>query len=76
MPLDHAQRNFESIGRAEARDCEALVRRWVHPDQLVIVVVGDAARIANDLRTIAPVTVLDRSGSPKTKIESPKGRIE
>jgi len=72
MPLDHAQRNFESIGRADAKDCEALVRRLVHPDQLVIVVVGDAARIANDLRTIAPVTVLDRSGSPKSKIESPK----
>jgi zinc protease len=72
MPLDHVQRNFEMIGRADAQQCEALVKRIVDPNHLVIIVVGDAARVANDLRAIAPVTVLDRSGNPKAKVESPK----
>jgi hypothetical protein len=49
-----------------------LVRRIVDPERLLIIVVGDAARVANDLRTIAPVTILDRSGNPRMKIESPK----
>jgi zinc protease len=72
MPLDHVQRNFERIGRADAAQCEALVRRVVDPDRLLIVVVGDAGRIANDLRAIVPVTVLDRSGNPRSKLASPK----
>jgi zinc protease len=72
MPLDHVQRNFERIAHASAEQCTTLVHRVVDPDRLLILVVGDAARIANDLRTIAPVTVLDRSGNPKSKLESPK----
>jgi zinc protease len=72
MPLDHVQRNFERIGQADAAQCQALIRRIVDPDRLLIIVVGDAARVANDLRTIAPVTLLDRSGNPKSRIESPK----
>jgi zinc protease len=72
MPLDHVQRNFERIGQTDAGQCAALVRRIVDPERLLIIVVGDAARVANDLRTIAPVTILDRSGNPRMKIESPK----
>lgn len=72
MPLDHVQRNFERIGQADAAQCEALVRRIVDPERLLIIVVGDAARVANDLRAIAPVSVLDRSGNPKARLESPK----
>ena len=62
LPLDHAQRAFAIIGAADATQCQSLVRRLVDPERLLIVVVGDAARITDDLRAIAPVTVLDRSG--------------
>jgi zinc protease len=62
LPLDHVQRTFAAIGAADAMQCETLARRVVNPERLLIVVVGDAARLADDLRAIAPVTLLDRSG--------------
>jgi hypothetical protein len=35
-----------------------IAQERVHPDQLVVVVVGDAKRIQSELETIAPVTVV------------------
>ena len=34
------------------------VRRTIDPSKMVIVVVGDAAKIKDELETIAPVTVV------------------
>jgi predicted Zn-dependent peptidase len=62
MPLDHVQKIFAIIGAANASQCQALARRLVDPEHLLIVVVGDAARIADELRAVFPVTLLDRGG--------------
>jgi zinc protease len=68
LPLDNLQRTFKKIAAADAAQCQALVNRLVKPDHMLIVVVGDAAKIGNDLKAIAPVTVLDRNGKEaKTK---------
>jgi zinc protease len=65
LPLDHVQHTFAIIGAADASQCQTLARRLVDPEHLLLVVVGDAARIADDLRAISPVTILDRGGKEK-----------
>jgi len=62
LPLDNMQRAYKAIAAADAAQCQALVHRVVDPKHLLIVVVGDTARINQDLQSIAPVTVLDRDG--------------
>jgi len=64
LPLDYVQRTFSAIGKADAAQCTALVRRFVDPRQMLIVIVGDASRIAPDLRGMAPLSILDRTGKP------------
>ena len=66
FPLDHLKRTLATIASAERPQCEALVKRLVDPEHLLIVVVGDATVVAESLRAIAPVTLLDRSGRPMT----------
>jgi predicted Zn-dependent peptidase len=63
LPLDYLQRTLAAIGAATAPQCQALARRRVDPEHLVIVVVGDASLVAKDLEAIAPVTVVDREGN-------------
>jgi zinc protease len=73
LPLDHVQRVFATIGSANPLECQRLVQRLVDPGHLLVVVVGDAARVRNALETIAPVTVLDRDGRPVVPgVSSPK----
>jgi zinc protease len=62
LPLDNIQRSLTVIANADAPKCEAVIRRLVDPEHLVIVVVGDAGAIGASLKKIAPVTVLDRTG--------------
>ncbi len=40
----------------------AAARSTIHPDQLSIVVVGDATKIYDQLKTIAPTTIVDLDG--------------
>jgi len=61
LPLDHVQRTLGVIASTDAPQCQSLARRLVDPDQLLIVVVGDASRIREELKAIAPVTVVERS---------------
>ena len=65
LPLNNMQRTYKAIAAADASQCQELIHRFVDPQHLLIVVVGDAARIAQDLQSIAPVTVLDRDGKEK-----------
>ena len=62
LPLDYLQRSLAAICSATAPQCQALARRKVDPERLVIVVVGDASLVAKDLEAIAPVTVVDHEG--------------
>jgi predicted Zn-dependent peptidase len=61
LPLDHVQRTLAAISSTEAPQCQSLARRLVDVNHLLIVVVGDASRIGDELKAIAPVTVVERS---------------
>jgi zinc protease len=62
LPLDNMQRTCKAIAGADASQCQKLIHRLIDPKHMLIVVVGDATRITQDLQSLAPVTVLDRNG--------------
>jgi predicted Zn-dependent peptidase len=51
------------VNAADEAKCLALANKTINPDQLTIVVVGDAEKIKADLEKIAPVTVVARDPS-------------
>ncbi|TFG44785.1 MAG: insulinase family protein, partial [Candidatus Brocadiia bacterium] len=55
---DYLERLLEAIAKATKTDCEKFVDKRVEPDRLVIVVVGEAEKIKEQLEKIAPVTVV------------------
>ncbi len=58
LPADHFETMLQEIGNATPEDCLQLARETLDPDKLVVVVVGEAAKIQADLEEIAPVTVV------------------
>jgi zinc protease len=58
LPGDHYDRLLEKVARADAGACTKLVQEMIDPAQMVVVVVGHAARIKEDLEKVAPVTVV------------------
>ena len=58
LSRDYLARLFEAIETATADDCIRIMQKIVHPDNLAIVVVGDAAALKEPLEAIAPVTIL------------------
>ncbi len=47
----------------------AAARQYVHPDDMLVVVVGKAADIVADLRRYGPVTVYDTAGHETQRLE-------
>jgi zinc protease len=59
LGADYLERLLAGIAEANEEDCRKLVARTVEPERLVIVVLGDAARVKEALGLIAPVTVVE-----------------
>jgi zinc protease len=55
---DYLERLLGGIAKAERTDCERLVQGTIEPGKLVIVVVGEAEKLKEELEQIAPVTVV------------------
>jgi predicted Zn-dependent peptidase len=55
---DYLERLLAGIAETEREDCERLVAETIKPDNLVIVVVGEAGKLKEPLEAIAPVTVV------------------
>jgi zinc protease len=55
---DYLDNLLKTIANTTKEDCVGLAKRTLDPDKLVIVVVGDAEKIKDDLEKIAPVTVI------------------
>ncbi|MHC4069467.1 MAG: M16 family metallopeptidase [Planctomycetota bacterium] len=55
---DYLERLLAGIAETEQEDCERLVAETIKPDNLVIVVVGEAGKLKEPLEAIAPVTVV------------------
>lgn len=52
---------LSGVADTKQADCERLVRRTIEPDKMIIVVVGEADKLKDDLEKIAPVTVVPAS---------------
>jgi zinc protease len=58
LGADYLERLLAKIARTTEEDCDNLVDDTLNPDKMIIVVVGDAAKIKDQLEKIAPVTVV------------------
>jgi zinc protease len=61
LPLDHSAKTLARVTKTTQTACMDLVRDTPDPEKLVIVVVGPASRLQEELEKIAPVTVVNRS---------------
>ena len=55
---DYLVRLLDGIAHTQSEDCTAMVEKTVNPDELVIVVAGQADKLRDDLERIAPVTLI------------------
>lgn len=58
LGADYLDQFLSKIAMTTEQDCLDLAKKTIDTDKLVIVVVGDASKIAEELKKIAPVTVL------------------
>ena len=63
-PSDYPQRRLAYLDGLERSALDALARRWVRPEERIVLVVGDRARVEPELQALGwgPVRLLDRSG--------------
>ncbi|HVG44715.1 MAG TPA: pitrilysin family protein, partial [Longimicrobium sp.] len=64
LPIDDLLQYNPRVQAVTAADVQRVARRYVHPDQATIVVVGDATKVLAGLERIAPVTLVDLEGKP------------
>ncbi len=55
---DYLDRLLDGIAKTKQQDCIALAKDTIDPEKLVIVVVGEAEKIKDELEKIAPVTIV------------------
>jgi zinc protease len=58
LGADYLKNLLAKIAQATKEDCDNLVDETLNPDKMIIIVVGDAAKIKDQLQKIAPVTVV------------------
>jgi len=58
LGADYLERLLTRIAQTTEEDCDNLVDETLNPNKMIIVVVGDAAKIKDQLQEIAPVTVV------------------
>jgi predicted Zn-dependent peptidase len=55
---DFLERLLAAVADTREGDCEHLVKQTIEPGKLLVVVVGEAEKLKDDLEKIAPVTVV------------------
>ena len=58
LDKDYYDKLLQTVQNTSAEDCVKLANKTIQPEKVVIVVVGDAAKIKPDLEKIAPLTVV------------------
>ena len=66
MPIDEPARFIDALASADAAVLKALANRYLDPDKLAIVIVGDRAVIEPELRAI---------GLPAPLLRGPDGEL-
>ena len=69
LPDDYWESYRTDIAAVTAAQALAVAQAHVHPDKMLVVVVGQAADIAEDLRRWGPVRVLDETGAVQQRLE-------
>lgn len=64
LPDDWLQRYLEGIQEVSREDVRDVFARHVHPERMIILVVGDPAKLDEPLERLGPVTVLDADDDP------------
>jgi zinc protease len=66
LPADFLQKNLAQVASITESDVRSAARALIRPEELVIVVVGDAKAVQAELESIAPVELIGKAGSPTT----------
>jgi zinc protease len=64
LPADAMRTYREHIAAVTAADVQRVAQKYLQPDHMAVVVVGDAGRVLSKLEPIAPVVLLDVEGRP------------
>lgn len=64
LPDDALTEHRERTAAVTAEDVQRVAREHVRPDQAVVVVVGDATKVLDQVAAVAPVTLYDVEGEP------------
>jgi zinc protease len=64
LPVEDLTSYRDRIQAVTAGDLQRVARQYVRPDHAVIVVVGDATKVYDELKGIAPVVLLNVQGQP------------
>ena len=59
LPANYFEQELRTVAAASEPDCVQLIDNVVHPEQMVVVVVGSAEKLKEGLEKIAPVTVIE-----------------
>jgi len=67
LPDDYLERRLQSLKTMTRPDLDQLAGRYLHPDRVAILVVGDAAKVKSDLEScgLGPLMLLDIDGNPR-----------
>jgi zinc protease len=64
-PDDYPSRRLKYLSTVSREQLDSLAQRYLHPDTLHILVVGDAAKVRDGLKSLGyPMTELDIDGNP------------
>jgi zinc protease len=56
LPTDYFEKLLAGVSKTEPDDCVKLVKRTIDPNNMAIIVVGDANAVKSELERISPVT--------------------
>lgn len=62
LPTEALIQYRDRISAVTAQDVQRVARQYVRPEQAAIIVVGDAAKVGESLRRVAPVALFDVQG--------------
>ena len=66
LPADYLQTYRTRVSAVSAPMVQQVARRWVRPEQALVVVVGDGTKIYEKLRAIGPVRIVTPQGDAMT----------
>lgn len=72
LPEDYYQRYLDAVAKVDSAQMNAVAKRLVHDDELVIVVVGSAKALRKQLEKLGKVEVIDPKAAAKAAIAADK----